>query len=227
MDMRHAGYILKEVVTDPGVGFSVRNVLLFAAGYNVLGLSACLAAAVATIALKTLSLTNVRALPAIILDKRLTLWIISAALLLTAAGALAKGAYLPAMAGILFAAGNIRIAESLSKKGHDARTILSLLFKRPDIYINGGTALACWMAGNAALWVFPLVVVSTAVMLRNAWLKKPECTGYPKTMIASATLISAVIAFANASVLIGISHVLGAWIVFSIERRIIRLQARG
>lgn len=219
--MRSTKHILKEVVMDPGIGFSVRNVLLFAAGYNLLGLYSCLAAAVAAVAIKVFSITRPKGLPAILLDKRMTLWIISAALFLTAAGAFVKGAMLPAFAGGLFAAGNIRIAESLSGRGKESKDILELLFKRPDIYINAGTALACLMAGNAALWVLPLVIFSTGVMLFNAWHKKPEYAGYPKTVIAASTFVSALIAFANAHILIGISHLMGAAILFNVERRLI------
>jgi len=208
--------IMTEVVMDPGVGFSVRNVLLFAAGDNLLGIYSCLAAAAAAGAIKISSVTGLRRF-----DRRLTLRIISAALLLTAAGALLNGAFLPALASALFAAGNIRIAESISGKAAGDINIFRLIFKRPDIYINGGTALACLMAGKAALWILPLVVFSTGIMLRNAWREKPEYAGRPKTVIAVATLVSAVIAFLNANVLIGISHVMGAAILFNVERLLI------
>ncbi len=223
--MRGSG--IKTVILDPGVGFSIRNVLLFAAGNNPLGLYACLVAALATVAVKLLAVANPRALPVRVLDPRMTLWIISAALLLTAAGALLQGEFLAAMAGVLFATGNVRIAESLSTAGRGESGLLSLLFKRPDIYLNAGTAVACLMAGQAALWVLPLIFVSTLITLYNAWFEKPEYSGYPKTIIAAATLTSAGIAFANAGILIGFSHILGAAILFGVERRLVRTSSRG
>ena len=236
--MRPALYITKEVITDPGVGFGVRNVLLFAAGTNTLGLGACIVAAGVTAATKTLALAKPRLaqkfpkLLNALSDSRTPLHAISAALLFVGGAALLKGAFLPAATSILFALGNFRIAASISdrllkksdvvtdKKQPFVKRLLNLLIKRPDLYINAGSVCAGVMAGGAALWVIPVVAVALGIALYNVWNQKPEYTGYPKAINAGATVIFSGIGIANGNFLIAASHALGAAVLFNVECRI-------
>ncbi|MDD9900031.1 MAG: hypothetical protein OXT65_03545 [Alphaproteobacteria bacterium] len=125
---------VKKVALDPGVVFSVADVLLFA-HTNPIGLVACLAATAVSSTAKTLVLTKPKFLKSmplvdkIVQDDRTPLRASGLALLVVAgaslamggffpalaAGQLAWGALLPAAASGVFALGNFRFAESLSR----------------------------------------------------------------------------------------------------------------
>lgn len=228
--------ILKEVAADPGVGFSVRNGLLFA-GNNPLGLTACVVSAVIAVAAKTAALTRpdflqkFPRLSSVTCDDRTPLWALAISCLVVAIGALAKGEYLAAVTGLLFAVANARIAESISRKikGREesipqtALTFVKIVFlaaTRPDLYICAGTFSSGLMAGEAAAWTLPFIAWSFIVILRNALLQRPEYAGYPKSIISGTGLVFAIVGFYNGNLLIAISHLMGTAILINIESRI-------
>lgn len=237
-DIKH---LTKEVVTDPGVGFSVRNTLLFAAGTNAFGLAACLAATGVAAATKALGvhkperLKKYPRIEKILTDNRTPLQAISAALLAVGVISLASGAWLPAIASTMFAIGNFMTAESIRARiraaqglGHPSdkkeqsafRKVLSLTFKRPDIYLNIGFACAGLMAGPSAYWLFPAITGHFGISMYNALKQKPEYNGHPKLFSAAAAAVFAGIGVASGNILPALSHAIGAAVIFNVESRV-------
>jgi len=230
--------IIKEVITDPGIGFAAATVFLYASATNKLGFYSCIFALLISIIIKILSLTltkdsNSSLIIKLIFDQRFTLWVASIVLIIVAFGALATGNYLAAITSFIFAIADTSIAESISgrneiKKSYsDFKKIFILLFKRPDLYINFGTILACLMAGNEALLVIPLIAISFILSILNIWHKREESYRHPKLFISSASLISLIIAIYNLNYLIAISHLLLALIYINIESRITKGGIKG
>lgn len=110
---------VKEVALDPGILFSVADVLLFAKT-NPVGFIACLGATGLSAGLRTLHVANpafmknMPRLSAIAADDRTALRVSGLALLTVTGASIATGAMLPAAAGFLLAVGNFRLAQSLS-----------------------------------------------------------------------------------------------------------------
>jgi len=113
------GIFIKEVVFDPGIVYSVADVLLFAKT-NPVGFVACLGATGAAVTLKTMGiiqpkiLTKYPQLTKIALDSRTPLRSSGMALLVVGGVAIGTGAVLPAVTGFLLAVGNFRLAQSIS-----------------------------------------------------------------------------------------------------------------
>lgn len=113
------GIFIKEVVFDPGIVYSVADVLLFAKT-NPVGFIACLGATGAAVTLKTMGITQPKMLTRfprltkIALDSRTPLRSSGMALLVVGGVAVGTGAILPAVTGFLLAVGNFRLAQSIS-----------------------------------------------------------------------------------------------------------------
>ncbi len=230
--------LVKEVATDPGVGFGVANVLLFVSVTNSLGLAACVLATVVAAVSRAVCvepnifLNRYPRLLEILADGRTPLRVNALSLLVVGGVALAAGALLPAVTSVFFAIANYWIAESISRalRNIDDVAVVSrlpalqrlahLIFKRADFYICTGMSLSGLMAGGAALWIFPLVALAFALMLRNAWQEKPEHQGHPKVLAATARFIFALIGFASGNISAALSHVLGTYVMLDIEARI-------
>ncbi|TNE29997.1 MAG: hypothetical protein EP349_05875 [Alphaproteobacteria bacterium] len=236
---KNLGRVTQEVVTDPGVGFGVRNALLFAANANAVGLGATLiAASIATIT-KTLSVMQPEFLKKrpnldrITRDSRTPLQAIALSLLVVGVTSLAMGAFLPAATSLLFAVANFNSAESIAARmraekfpdkktdhGKGFKKFMNLTFKRPDLYINVGTALSGLMAGGAAWIAFPAIALAFGISMYNAMNNKQECNGHPKIISAMATTVFAGIGFATGNFLPAISHLIGAGVLVNIESRV-------
>jgi hypothetical protein len=119
---------VKSVALDPGIVFSVADVLLFAKT-NPVGFIACLGATGVSVGLKTLHLAqpkflkNYTRLAEIAGDSRTALRVSGLALLTVCGASLVTGAALPAAAGFFLAVGNFRLAQSLSD-AMDARKLV-------------------------------------------------------------------------------------------------------
>lgn len=239
---------VKEVVFDPGIVFSVADVLLFAKT-NPVGFIACLGATGIAATLKTLHLAQPKALASfpkiagIAADSRTPLRASGLALLVVGGASITTGAFLPATAGFLLAVGNFRLAQSISdamdahkaaklrkeqgieepvavKKPATLQRMATLAVTRPDLYINAGFACAGLMAGGAALWVLPVVAVSFGVSIKNILQNKPEYIGHPKALTAAAGFSFAGIGFAESHGLIATAHTINATILADAERRV-------
>lgn len=215
--------IIREVITDPGVGYSVVNSILFASSANAWGLGACLVATGVAVISKILSLQKNSTVPRVFLDGRTPLRVSSLALLLVGGMALFNGDMLPAVTSAFFAAANFRIAESIlraEQKQRDHRKLAKVIFQRPDFYINAGFACAGLMAGGSAFWVFPVVAASLWIATRSVLQGKPEHTGHPKVVSAGAALIFSAIGFTSGNFWPAVSHILSALVLLNIESRV-------
>lgn len=235
------GAITKHVVLDPGIAYTTADVLMFA-GTNPVGLGAMLTATGIAATLKTAAVLQPTWLDKhprfkeFVFDDRTPLRAGALALLVVAGATVASGAWLPAAASFLFAAANFTLAESISKKhiadvkdkpaalpkkGHArAAEIVVTMFKRPDIYLNAGFALAGLMAGGAALFILPVVAVAFVVGVKNSIQNRPEHEGHPKLLTAGAAGAFAGIGHANGHGLIAGAHLLNAVVLAEMERRI-------
>lgn len=239
------GKILKEVLTDIGVDFNIADTILFAAGTNVLGMTACLTALGVSALSKMLSVSrtgfavNYPRLAQIILDSKTPLLTNVAAMVTLGAVALAKGDWIPALSGFVFAVGDLRLAQSLEsaaldKKNGAARSdnngengtqsifrrSLSLLVKRSDIYFSAGFAISGLMAGGAAIWAMPVIAVATAVALKNAVQNKPEYAGHPKIISALARSVTVGAGIAAGNWLPTIAYIIYAVLLVDVECKI-------
>lgn len=235
------GALTKHVVLDPGIAYTTADVLMFA-GTNPVGLGAMLTATGIAATLKTAAVLQPTWLDKhprfkqFVFDDRTPLRAGSLALLVVAGASVASGAWLPAAASFLFAAANFTLAESISKKHiadekdkapavpkkgiARAADIVVTMFKRPDIYLNAGFALAGLMAGGAALFILPVVAVAFALGVKNSIQNRPEYQGHPKLITAGAAGVFAGIGHANGHGLIAGAHLLNAVVLAEMERRI-------
>ncbi|HYD18243.1 MAG TPA: hypothetical protein VEF76_07175 [Patescibacteria group bacterium] len=235
------GALTKHVVLDPGIAYTTADVLMFA-GTNPVGLGAMLTATGIAATLKTAAVLQPTWLdkhPRVkkaIFDDRTPLRAGGLALLVVTGATVATGAWLPAAASLLFAVANFRLAESISKKHiadekdkkpaepkkgfAKAVDIVTTIFKRPDIYLNAGFALAGLMAGGAALFILPVVAVAFALGVKNSIQGKPEYNAHPKLITAGAAGVFAGIGQANGHGLIAGAHLLNAVVLAEMERRI-------
>ncbi len=235
------GAITKHVVLDPGIAYTTADVLMFA-GTNPVGLGAMLTATGIAATLKTAAVLQPSWLDKhprfkeFVFDDRTPLRAGALALLVVAGATVASGAWLPAAASFLFAAANFTLAESISKKHiadvkdkpaavpkkgiARAAEIVATIFKRPDIYLNAGFALAGLMAGGAALFILPVVAVAFVIGVKNSIQNRPEHEGHPKLLTGGAAAAFAGIGQANGHGLIAGAHLLNAVVLAEMERRI-------
>lgn len=227
--------VTKRIVTDPGIIYTASDALLFATT-NVVGFIACLGAVGVAAALKAADimkpgfLTKHPKIAAVAYDDRTPLRAGAMALLVVGGAALATGAWLPAAASFFLGAANIAMANSISKQDHskpgadpakkEKPGIGALLFKRPDLYLNIGFALAGLMAGGASLYVLPLVAVAFGVGMNNVIKGKPEHEGHPKMITSMAAFAFAGIGFATGHGLIAVAHLINAAVIAEFERRV-------
>ncbi|MFH1157958.1 MAG: hypothetical protein V1721_03625 [Pseudomonadota bacterium] len=234
--------VIKEVLTDPGVDFNIANVVLFA-GISKLGLEANVVALGISVVSKILDETKpayLQKLPKffqkILHDPKTTLFTSGIALTIVGVAALASGAtgaWIPAAAGFLAAAGKFTTAESLAsaereknKKGDasptekNKRGWLSTFLRRPDLYINASFAVAGLMSGGATLLVLPVIAVSGWIAYQNSRQNKPEYTGYPLVLAAAAAAFHAGVGIMNGNWLPGISAAMAAAVLLNIECRL-------
>lgn len=230
--------LTKKVVTDPGIIYTGADALLFATT-NIIGFAACMSAVGAAAVLKSLDVAQPRFLTrhpkvaAIAFDDRTPLRSGALALLVVGGAALGGGALLPAAASFFLSAANFAMAESITRQDHnkptadfsprkkaDKPSVMSLLFKRPDLYLNTGFALAGLMAGGAALFVLPLVATAFGVGLSNVIKGRPEHAGHPKMITSMAAIAFAAIGFAGGHGLIAAAHLVNAAVIAEFERRV-------
>jgi hypothetical protein len=239
------GKILKEVLTDIGVDFNIADTILFAASTNVLGMGACLTALGVSALSKMLSVSqtdfaaNYPRLAQWVLDSKTPLLTNAAAMVTLGAVALAKGDWIPAVSGFIFAVGDLRLAQSLesaaleknrlivpldeNRETHTPsvfRRSLSLLVKRSDIYFSAGFAISGLMAGGAAIWAMPVIAVATAVALKNAVQNKPEYAGHPKIISALARSVTVGAGIAAGNWLPTIAYIIYAVLLVDVECKI-------
>jgi len=233
--------VLKEVITDPGVGFCLGGVALFAST-SVLGLAACAAAFGISAVAKTLSVSDTGfaqkfpKIAKVILDDKVPLLANSAAMLTVGVSALVSGAWIPAIAGLLFTVANANLAVSLDSAKRNAgkesvpdaadqkkfsfKRTMSLLVKRPDLYLASGLAVSMLLAGGAAIWAVPAVAAGFGVAFRNILQNKPESSGHPKLYTAAATAFSAGVGFVSGNWQPAIAYLMNSCIFINIERTI-------
>lgn len=234
------GQVSKEVVTDPGVGFGVRNALLFAANTNMVGLTSTIIAATIATGAKILSQTKPAFLERhpdiarVVKDGRTPLQAIGLSLLVVGGAAFAMGAWLPAATSFLFAVANFRNAESIAarlragkgevkdtpQEGSRLKKLALLTLKRPDLYINLGFAASGLMSGGLAWIAFPVIAAAFGISMRNAMQEMPEYKTHPKAISSAAGLVFAGIGFATGNVWPAISHLIGSAVLFNIETRV-------
>lgn len=217
--------LTKEIFTDTGIGFITANIFLFATSTNALGFYSCIFALVIAVIIKTLSIKKLYFIDeeSFIFDPRLTLWITCVVLMIVAVGSILHTYFLAALASCFFAISNFMIAESLSKSVEDEEeenSFSALLFKRPDLYLNIGTIMACLLAGAQAVFLIPLLIAALCISLRNDWLQMPEYYLHPKLLVALSSAISVSIGIFNKNFLVAIAHIIIAIIFISIEIRI-------
>lgn len=232
------GAITKHVVLDPGIAYTTADVLLFA-GTNPVGFGAMLTATGVAATLKTASVIQPSFLDkhpkikAAVFDDRTPLRAGGLALLVVAGATIASGAWLPAAASFLFAIANFRLAQSLSKnkveeKPQEApktgwgkvKQVATAMVKRPDMYLNAGFALAGLMAGGAALFILPVVAVAFVIGMKNTLQARPEHTGHPKLITASAAGLFTGVGHSSGHGLIAAAHALNTVVLIEMERRI-------
>ncbi len=211
-----------EFLTDPGIGFITANILLFANNTNALGFYLCIAALIIAIAIKVLFISEIHfQKESLIFDPRLTLWINCTVLMIVAIGSLLNTFFLAALTGCFLAIANFLIAESISKHEDTEKiSFFTLLFKRPGLYLNIGTMLACLLAGYQAIFLIPILLVSLFIALRNMWLQYPECYMHPKLLISLSSIASVGIGIYNKNLTVAAAHVIIALVYISIEVRI-------
>ncbi len=234
------GAITKHVVLDPGIAYTTADVLLFA-GTNPVGLGAMLTATGVAATLKTAAVLQPSFLDKhpkvkkLVFDDRTPLRAGGLALLVVAGATVASGAWIPAAASFLFAIANFKLAQSISKNHGEEKEkpkeapkkgferfvqITKTMFKRPELYLNTGFALAGLMAGGAALFILPVVAVAFAVGIRNAVKDRPEHDGHPKLITATAAGLFAGIGHNNGHGLIAAAHALNSVVLAEMERRV-------
>lgn len=227
--------VAKRIVTDPGIIYTASDALLFATT-NVVGFIACLGAVGVAAALKAADvmkpgfLEKHPRIKAVAYDDRTPLRAGAMALLVVGGAALMAGAWLPAAASFFLGAANIAMANSISRQDHskpgadparkDKPGIGALLFKRPDLYLNIGFALAGLMAGGASLYILPLVAVAFGVGMNNVIKGRPEHEGHPKMITSMAAFAFAGIGFATGHGLIAVAHLINAAVIAEFERRV-------
>ncbi len=214
--------LTKEIFTDTGIGFITANIFLFATNTSALGFYACIFAFVIAVAIKTLSIKKLYFIDeeSFVFDPRLTLWITCVVLMIVAVGSILQTYFLAALTGCFFAVSNFMIAESLSKSVEDEEednSFKALLFKRPDLYLNIGTIMACLLAGSEAVFLIPILITALVISLRNDWLQMPEYYLHPKLLVALSSTISVAIGIFNKNFLVAIAHVIIAIVFISIE----------
>lgn len=230
------GAITKNVLLDPGIVYTLADVLLFA-GTNMVGFGAMAGAMGIAMGLKTLAVVQpsfLRKYPKLsrfAFDDRTPLRINSIALVIVGVAAVATGAFLPAAASFLFAMANFRLAESISRREKTIRhrdpaqkisvgEMAKVFFLRPEFYLNAGFVCAGLMAGGAALYVLPVVIAAFGIGMRNAMKEKPEHEGHPKLLTAAAAGAFAFIGYGNAHGLIAVAHAINAVVLVEMERRV-------
>lgn len=234
------GALTKHVVLDPGIAYTTADVLLFA-GTNPVGFGAMLTATGVAATLKTAAVLQPSFLDKhprfkkLVFDDRTPLRAGGLALLVVAGATVASGMWLPAGASLLFAIANFKLAESISKnkeavdpnkpkeepkKGFERfKQVVSTMFKRPELYLNAGFALAGLMAGGMALYMLPLVAVAFAIGVRNAIKDRPEYENHPKLITATAAGIFTGIGHQSGHGLIAAAHALNTVVLAEMERR--------
>ena len=239
------GFIIKEVLIDPGVDYNIGAMILFAAYINVIGFAACSIALGVSIVSKVLAISDTDfakkhpKFSKILLDPKTPLLTNAAALATISVVALINGTWLPAAASFLWAVGDIRIAQSIEKANHDKekktspscenkekqeqtqlKRTLSLIFKRGDIYINGAACLSGLLAGGWAVLAIPILTIATIISLKNAIQNKPEYAGHPKIISAFAKNITTTVGIINGNWLPAIAFAIFAGIFVNVECKI-------
>ena len=238
-------YIIKEVITDPGVAYTVGDTILFASLHSVVGFVACFAAVVVSVVSKTLAVSDTEfarkhsRFAKIFLDPKTPLRACATSMFVVGAVALLGGAWIPAAAGFLWGVGALRIAHSIedAKRAKDKKVIpdgqnkekkkqsafrrtMLLLAKRPDIWLCSGNAAAALMVGAAAIWMFPIIALAGAVAFRNAVQNKPEYVGHPKIIVGLIGAFNFAVGIVNGNWLPAAANVVYASVAVNIECRI-------
>ncbi|MCK5517931.1 MAG: hypothetical protein KAI61_00820 [Alphaproteobacteria bacterium] len=119
MTNKSKAYIVKEVITDPGVAYTIGDTILFASLHSVVGFVACLVAMGVSIVSKTLSVSDTDfakknpRFAKIFFDPKTPLNACAASMFVVGAIAFVAGAWIPAVAGFLWGVGVVRIAQSI------------------------------------------------------------------------------------------------------------------
>lgn len=213
--------IIKEIITDPGIGFNTASLLFFSSFTTAVGFYACVLSLVVSVTLKIISLNIKSNKNLIIFDQRLSLWLMSFVLTIISIDSLLITNFISALASSFFAISNIRVAESITKKGKDKETsIFYLILKRPDLYIFLGSIFSCLMAGKQSMILIPLLFASLFIALKNAWNLKPEHNMHPKIIMAFISFSSLLIGLYNHNILVGIAHGITGITYINIESHI-------
>jgi len=245
MTNKSKAYIVKEVIIDPGVAYTVGDTILFASLHSVVGFVACLVAMGVSIVSKTLSVSDTDfakknpRFAKIFFDPKTPLNACAASMFVVGAVALLGGAWIPAAAGFLWGVGVVRIAQSIEEAKRDKnkktfssdqnkekkkpsafRRTMLLLAKRPDIWLCSGNAAAALMVGAAAIWMFPIIALAGVVAFRSAVQNKPEYVGHPKIIVGLIGAFNFAVGIVNGNWLPAAANVVYASVAVNIECRI-------
>lgn len=222
----------QEVSTDPAVGWSVMDVLLFA-GNNPIGVGAYAASAVIASTCKALSLKTPKwldkmpRLKRVVGDDRTPMRAGGIASLVMMTLAAIELSPLVALTSLSFAGGYFKTGQSLSEARRAAEnpaaengpmpSIGRLMYQRPDMYIAVGFVMAGLLAGGASLYALPAIAAGCAIGLRNIVKKKPEHAHHPKLVYGLASTFFSYVGFAAGLPVIGVAHAMGAAIFLKVE----------
>ncbi|MFH1159070.1 MAG: hypothetical protein V1721_09385 [Pseudomonadota bacterium] len=232
------GAIAKEVLTDQGVNYNAADTLLFAASTNLWGIAMCLTALGVSALSKGLAVSDTNIvkkdswLGKTLLDPKTPLMTNAATLAVIGAVAVASGSWIPAAVSLLWIITDYRLAQSIENAKREKektaqngekqekpgfRRTLSLLFKRPDMYLYGGNAVAGLLAGGAAIWMFPVIAFAGAIAFKNAVQNKPEHKWHPKIVFAIVDAGIAGIGIASGNWLPALAHVMYGGVMLKTE----------
>lgn len=221
--------LVRDLLTDPGMGYAVCNII-YASKANDVALGAAFACALMIVLLRAarLHIPPTGAWRRRLHDEGLSLrllGIVIVAASLYTLGAAQLGfsdspahyrfALLQGMAGLLFGTGNLLLARSLDGR-RIARSLRGTLLQ-PETWMAAGMLCLGLIAGPLALLALPFVVAGYALALRGLYRGRPEWHNHPKLYYAAATLVFAAVA---ADPWIVAANVLNALCLVTIEHRL-------
>lgn len=200
---------VKDIIADPGFGFSVCNMLFYANGDTV-GLVASAFCTLAVIALKITRseefnwARNNDFIWRQVTDDRVPLRLLGALVLFVGLSKIytSHDNILPFICCMLFAVGNFTLANSCGQASRKSKEFgetgcLKLLMTLPETYFALGMTCIGLMAGSTSLLVLPVIAVGYFIAIQNVIHHRPECQNHPKVYYALGYIIFSLIAFSN------------------------------
>ncbi len=221
--------IVKDVVTDPGFGFSVCNMLFYANG-DYVGL---IASAICTMAVVTLRIIRVeqpswardnRFIWQQVTDDRLPLRMLGALVFFVGVSKICASCdnFLPFICCMLFGIGNFTLANSCGTAAHQSKKFgetrcLKLLMTLPETYFALGMTCIGLMAGSTSLFVLPVIAIGYFIAIQNVIHHRPEHKNHPKAYYALGYIIFSLIAFSNGGLNVASGSLVCAFYLMLIE----------